>query len=180
MGVFLNREYSDDEEEDLEEDEPLHLTNPPHIEGDPDSTFYALVHFFDAASRSGMPPSRPREGCFPHEIYALIIDNIVDRQTREACMEVSRTFRDYCLEKVMLTTDMAILPSESCKDCEDAWAMPTWFTRKTISSGAETKITLKQRSWLGSWGEKGVMQVFVGDQQNRKSLLPSEFIWGDV
>ncbi|KAL9604457.1 MAG: hypothetical protein Q9219_000422 [cf. Caloplaca sp. 3 TL-2023] len=165
-------------------DNALHVVKSPHVQGDPDSTFAALVNFFDVCAYEGMAPAKPCEGCFPHEIYGLIIDNVIDRPTRYACMEVSRTFRNFCLEKVLLGTDMMILPSESSRDCVKPVPGIHWFNKQSLSSGERLKIVLQapgfweprirkyREKFLQPSQEDAFMQIFTGTQHDRKSRLP--------
>lgn len=71
------------------------------VEGNVSSTFYALVHLFERAPCKRMPPARVADGRLQNEIYRQIIKHVTDMETRESCMEVSRTFRLICQEDLL-------------------------------------------------------------------------------
>ena len=175
MGMHVNR-APDEEAEAIDEAEPsLDPTYPDHVKCQPDAVFYALVNFFDAAARQQMPPMRKgQQGVFPNEIYALILDKVNDAPTRNACMEVSRTFRDLCLENYLFTEDTMILPSDSCKDILDHQTMPKYYIKKDLTTGEESKVQLKfSGGFLPSWDrERKNFKVLTGDEKNRRSMVP--------
>ncbi|KAL8735796.1 MAG: hypothetical protein Q9166_000660 [cf. Caloplaca sp. 2 TL-2023] len=160
-----------------EERHALPANRPAHIRGDPSYTFQALVQFFDAVAEARMPPTKAREGCFPTEIYSLVIDNVLDLPTRNACLEVSRTFRDLCLQNLLVGENMLLLPNEACKRLEGPQDVPEWFVMKDLSTGVQSRVTVrdnneKRRYLEKGWGNKGLMRVLAGREYNRKSLLP--------
>lgn len=76
-------------------------------------SFLALALFLDPSTRTPGPLSAPAWGCFPMEIYRLIIENIEDVETRGALMAVSSDFREMCLRNSELIEGWELLPNEA-------------------------------------------------------------------
>ena len=175
MGMYRHRSL-DEEAEAINEAEPsLDPTYPAHVKCQPDAVFYALVHFFDAAAREQMPPMRKgQHGVFPNEIYALVLDKVNDAPTRNACVEVSRTFRDLCLENYLFTEDTMILPSDSCREILDHTAMPNYHIKKDLTTGEKSKVELKfSGGFFPSWDpDRKNFKILTGDEKNRRSIIP--------
>ena len=167
----------------------LYRTSVPQSEFNPVSTFYALNQLFEAAARRHMPVASDCDGRFPTEIYAQILMHVTDTDTRDNCMEVSRTFRDLCQEQLFLSETLMIGPSEACKkpgyrptsfdniDLAIHNSAPEWFNMIDLLTNTETKVRFesagrrrrRQRimddpapSWV----------VLVGSEHNKRSLLP--------
>lgn len=89
--VPINSEdKQDDEDKVLDKDDCL--LRKAYVEGDPSTTFFALVNFFDAASTKHLRPENASKDIFPNEIYTHILTFVTDIATRGVCKQVSRTF----------------------------------------------------------------------------------------
>ncbi|KAL8788906.1 MAG: hypothetical protein Q9213_001429 [Squamulea squamosa] len=148
------------------------LSRHPHSDDDPDATFHALIAFFDALAYDSLAPAGIGEGCLPGEIYKLIIQHVLDPPTRHACMEVSRTFRDICLQDLLIGENIMLLPSEPCKSCIYPHITPEWFTIRDLKAGVESLVVIVDDEHYRKPGEQDYMHVLVGSEYNRKSLLP--------
>ena len=88
-GIIMHYGDSDDEEEEEEpseaEDSALYTTQQG-ASGFEASTFYALVHLFDASARRHLAPTKTRNSHLPNELYAHILRYVTDRETRQACI----------------------------------------------------------------------------------------------
>lgn len=60
-----------------------------------------------------MPLSATAQGCFPTEIYRLIIENIQDVETHGACMAVSSQFREMCMQNSTFIEGWELLPNDA-------------------------------------------------------------------
>lgn len=171
----------DSESDDWNDDDlirELHTTNPAHVQGYPSATFDALHHFLDVVAREQMPPSRSREGCFPNEIYAQIINNVADLKTYSACTEVSRTFRDLCLEHHLIAEQMALLPSENCKGVESPDDFLN-YVKQEMSTGKTSRVKCCEPDHYSRKLPQDTLQVLVGSECNRRGLLPGYFAFAN-
>ncbi|KAL8811888.1 MAG: hypothetical protein Q9200_001443 [Gallowayella weberi] len=114
--------------------------------GFPSSTFQALATFFDLIACERMPPAKVREGCFPTEIYAVIIESVFDIPTRHAFMEVSRTFRDLCSRSLIIGSDMLLQASETTKSLETSQGGLKWDLTNITRTGVKLKVTLENEA----------------------------------
>ena len=119
-----------------------------------------------------MPLGTTKNGCFPNEIYANVLEHVTDMETRNSCMEVSRLFRQLCQEDVLFTDSMIFQPCEACKTCLEPDDFPKSFNAYDISSGARGKVNLERvvgnsmyRENIPSW------TLGVGTGYNKKSVL---------
>ncbi|KAL8706678.1 MAG: hypothetical protein Q9201_000312 [Fulgogasparrea decipioides] len=145
-----------------------HFTDPAYVRGRSTATFDALHHFFEAINRGCMPSTRLHQGCFPNEIYTIIINSVVDLETRNACMEVSRMFRDLCQENLMATADMLIPPSETCKSCETSDDRPEYFVKRDVSTGEESKVACYSTEGWRKKGQKQSLRALTGSMCGAK------------
>ena len=185
-----------EEESDYEIEEPsqcgytaLHRMSVCQSGDNPMSTFYALNQLFEAAARRPMPTKSVRDGRFPTEIYAQILMHITDGDTRDKCMEVSRTFRDLCQEQVLFSETLMIGPSEACKEpgyrptsFDDIGlaihqSAPECFNMVDLLTNTETRVRFesagrprKRQRILKDPALAWV--VLVGSERNKRSLLP--------
>lgn len=67
------------------------LAKHPHTTDHTICTFQALITFFDAVARERIGPAKSHQGHLPNEIYALILQHVLDPPTRHACMIWFRT-----------------------------------------------------------------------------------------
>ena len=171
-GIIMHDGDSDDEDEEDDEDPALYLTTRG-VEGDPNITFYALTHLFDAAARRRMPPVKPIDGRLPNEIYARILTFVTDQETRFQCMEVSRLFRQLCQEDVLLTDELIFEPCEAVESCVEADDLPSWYDVYDLASDQHYRRSLKEEGGpLPDINRKASWVVLVGTDRNRRSFLP--------
>lgn len=190
----LHDEGTNSMEREKIEPHDISRTNEPSIQnyrfrvkGKDSSTFCALIHILDAAARRRMSPlARGREGIFPAEIYIQILAHITDPQTRASCLDVCRTFRDYCQAHVLFSAGVVLKPCRDVQTCTQPGHNPkSGFTLSYNSSsegGAEEMTTNVQvdfesiRIAEGSEcsyldGAAPSWTIAVGVGQNRKILL---------
>lgn len=139
---------------------------------DTNTTFMALTAFLEASSRQQMPPSKPKEGIFPTEIYETILLNLEDLQTYHACMQVSRSFRDLSQRNGMMMNGVLMQAIDTSKaHCPTDASIPA-FRMKTLATGQYQDVTVKniekdskRRLTDSNW------EVVVGSEYNRRSLV---------
>ena len=68
---------------------------------------------FDAAARHRIP--KFTDGRFPNKIYVRILTYVTDPETKYKCMEVSRLFRAYCQENVLIADGLIFESSTNFK-----------------------------------------------------------------
>ncbi|KAL8886757.1 MAG: hypothetical protein Q9192_006433, partial [Flavoplaca navasiana] len=149
----------------------------PITTSDPKRTFQTLITFFDAIAVEHMRSARNSQGRFPNEIYALIIQHVLDAPTRHACTQVSPTFRDLCLQNYLIGNNTLLLPSETCIPCIQANITPDWLLLRDVNTRMEKRVALPSeddcsgkhaRRWFGG----DLIRVVVGSEFNHRSLLP--------
>ena len=163
------RDDGDDEgDSDGEEEEPaLYATQ---VDGDVISTFYALVHLFEAAACKRMPRARTTDGLLPNEIYTQIIKYVTDMTTRESLMEVSRTFRRICQEDLLFAEGSIFEPCDACQGSDEAVDTPDFFEKYDIASGTQSKVKWKRAGGFLDFGGES-WKVAIGTEKGKKSLL---------
>ncbi|KAL8880895.1 MAG: hypothetical protein Q9198_001790 [Flavoplaca austrocitrina] len=156
------------------------LSNHPITTSDPKRTFQALITFFDAIALEHMRSATNSQGRFPNEIYALIIQHVLDAPTRHACTQVSPTFQDLCLQNYLIGDNTLLLPSETCIPCTEPSTTPQWLLTRDTLTGTEKRVAvLSEDDCSGfharKWFREETMRVLVGCEFNRRSLLPFGF-----
>ena len=169
-GVVIHYGDTDDEDEADDEDPALHLTTRG-VKGDPSSTFFALIHLFDAAAYRRMPPVKDKDGPFPNEIYARILTYITDAETKIKCMQVSRLFRQLCQEEVLVTDALIFGPCEAVESCVEADDYPNWYEVYDVASGERHKRCLRKHGALSDFSRELSLAVLIGTVRNRRSFL---------
>ncbi|KAL8785640.1 MAG: hypothetical protein Q9195_008560 [Heterodermia aff. obscurata] len=196
--------FSDFESEDPSLSDPVLYrarTRSLAAESKPESTFYALVHLFESAARRHLRPTRPRvrEGRLPNESYAQILTHVTNSHTRNACLEVSRTFRELCQEQYLLNEKLLFSPCETCKalkhkspslpECVEIFSMgvqlvmedvaPEWFHIEELDRGTGARVRFasvggrkKRQRWRRLDTAVALWVVVVGSEHDRRSLLP--------
>ena len=159
---------SDNEDDSNEEGKPILFATK--VEGDSFSTFYALVHLFEAAACKRLPFLKTADGLLPNEIYTQIVKHVTDMKTRQALMEVSRTFRRLCQEDLLFAKNLIFEPSDACQSCDEADLLPNWFQMYDIATGTQSQIDLKRAGGFLDYGD-GLWQVVIGTEDGKKSLL---------
>ncbi|KAL8695487.1 MAG: hypothetical protein Q9218_000065 [Villophora microphyllina] len=112
-------------ETEKEEDIALH-TSQRGVKADVHRTFYALNTFLDAAALRRMPSARSSGGC---------------------CMQVSRVFRMYCQEVLLVTDGIIFEPCTATKDIDNL-QYPDWFDIYDLESYTRRKASLSSASFL--------------------------------
>ncbi|KAF2754007.1 hypothetical protein EJ05DRAFT_521293 [Pseudovirgaria hyperparasitica] len=70
--------------------------------------FAMLALVFEEAQLLTLKPRVGNSGVFPNEIYQLILSHVHDPKTHEACLRVSRAFRDLASRHLPLTDDVEL------------------------------------------------------------------------
>ncbi|KAL8994971.1 MAG: hypothetical protein Q9169_005212, partial [Polycauliona sp. 2 TL-2023] len=146
------------------------------------NTFYTLTTFFDSIARSHMHPSKTHSsGRFPTEIYALIIAQVLDLPTRNACMQVTPLFRNHCLQNYFIADNAILTPSEACKNVIGPGITPAWFMMKDVATQAETRVAIVdhdhyQYNRIRNWSMEGQLRVLLGGEFNRRTVLPFQIM----
>ncbi|KAL8655976.1 MAG: hypothetical protein Q9226_002838 [Calogaya cf. arnoldii] len=161
------------------------LTRHTHTDGNPDTTFHALISFFDAIAREPMGSAKTQQGCLPTEIYALILQHVLDPCTRHACSQVSLTFHELCLQDFLVGYSLFLVPSQTMKTCTEASITPDYFITKDIETGRETRVAIVQdcdynNFHTRTWRQQGLVRMVVGNEYDRKSLLPFSVRFRDL
>ena len=149
----------------------------PTTTSDPKRTFQFLITFFDAIALEHMRSATNSQRRFPNEIYALIIQNVLDAPIRHACTQVSPTFHDLCLQNYLIGNNTLLLPSETCTQCTEPSTTPQWLlTRDTLTGNEKRVAVLSAEDCSGfharKWFREDTVRVLVGSEFNKKSLLP--------
>ncbi|KAL8688126.1 MAG: hypothetical protein Q9218_005880 [Villophora microphyllina] len=176
-GIVIHRgKDSDDEEEEPEGEveEEQYVLYRSHISVEEQSsdfsTFYALMHLFEAAATRRLPPTKPRDGRLPNELYSKILYHITDVPTRSACMRVSRLFRRLCQEDLLFTDGIILPPCTSLQRVDLPDKIPTWFEMQDLDAGTWVNVEFKKAGgFLDSYDP--AWMVAVGTGRNTKSLL---------
>ncbi len=158
---------NDDEiDSDKEEDSVLCATQ---VEGNVCSTFFALVHLFEAAACKHMSPPKDVDGRVPNEIYTQIIEHVTDMETRQSLMKVSRTFRRLCQEDLLFAEGLIFESSKACQGCDEAESIPEWYEKFDVATGTQSRVNWQRAGGLLDHGLS--WKVAVGAERNKKSLL---------
>ena len=143
------------------------------------STFMALVQFFEATTLETLRPARPNEARLPDEICEMVLHNVSDVKTYNACLKVSRRFRLIC-QQMSLVMDNILFQDPLPKDQalssiqkEDGKAtsdpqIPPDFLAVEVSSGRRMNIWLRSGD---SFSDALTCFVVAGHEWNRKTLV---------
>lgn len=142
-GSIIGMPFDDMSTEEQGEEQTDLSMSQRGISGDPISTFYALIHLFDAAARRRMPPARSCEGCFPNKVYDEILKHVTDMKTRTYCLHVSRSFRRFCQENVLFCEGVLVRPCEAFKCCVEPDQVPEWFNVYDLESHERYEARLR-------------------------------------
>ena len=86
-----------------------HITPVPVKEVSTRNTFMALVQFFEATTLETLRPTEPNEARLPEEIFAMMLLNVSDIKTYNACLKVSRRFRLICQQRSLIMDNIVLL-----------------------------------------------------------------------
>ena len=145
------------------------------------STFMALVQFFDATTLESLRPARPNEARLPDEICEMVLHNVSDAKTYNACLKVSRRFRLICQQQNPLVMDNIVFQDPLPRDqvlssieenqnvnvTDDPQISPD-FLAVEVSSGRHMNVRLRL------WDRRcDALTCFVvaGHEWNRKTLV---------
>lgn len=162
----------DDDDEEVSDGEEESALRATQVEGNINSTFYALVHLFEAAACKRMPPARVADGLLPNELYTQIIKHVTDMKTRESLTKVSRTFRRLCQEDILFVEGLILEPSNACQSCDEAEDVPKWFEEYDIATGTRSQVRFKRAGGFLDSGDVS-WKVAIGSEYSKRSLLPA-------
>lgn len=73
------------------------------------TTFMALIQFFEATTLETLRRSEQIEARIPDELSAMVLQNVDDMKTYNACMKVSRSFRLACQRRTLVMDNIVFL-----------------------------------------------------------------------
>ena len=174
-------------ESDYEDESALYRTQ---VDGSISSTFYALVHLFEAAACKHMPGAGLNAGRLSNEIYTQIIMQVTDMETRGSLMKVSRAFRRICQEDLLVAAGLILKPSHACQRCDEATRIPKWFQSHDTETGTQSRAAVSKLRPEGhrfgshyhcpsmltkneEYSDSGdaAWRVAIGSERNKRSLL---------
>ena len=167
----INLSYGDEDDDEVDSDgEEEFALRVTKVEGDINSTFYALVHLFEAAACKAMSVAGATDGLLPNEIYTEIVKHVLDTETRDSLTKVSRTFRRICHEDLLITEGLIFTPSDACQGCDEAGDFPKWFEKYDIASGIQSQVQWKRAGGFLDYGCDS-LKVAIGTEHGKRSLL---------
>jgi len=162
----------DDEDAVAEKEEEVANVEIP--EWTPKETFTALIAFFEASIRETLKPTNVDEHGIPTEIYETIISHVVDMQTYNACLKVSRRIRGLCLRRPQVLDNVRFLEPQACEEepqaCEEEH-QPI-FSAVEVSSNRRMDITI---GWRRS-PDSTTCQFIAGSEKERRAFVADEEI----
>ena len=138
------------------------------VDGDVLTTGFAMFHFFNAAARRCMPPSKSREGLLPNELYARITSYVTDRSTRSTLMHVSRFFRQLCQEDYLFAEDQMLRAGDGPQDADDG--LPLAFVLNDLVQGESMAVRWERAGGFLDWDSKGRYRVAVGEESKASGI----------
>ena len=189
LGDGSDSEYTEEDEEgpstsDEKNVHPVGHVIPPYPrissrDASISSTFVALIQFFDATIRETLRPTRANEARLADEICDMVLHNVTDAKTYNACLKVSRRFRLVCQQRSLvmdnilfqdpLPSDEALLSIQEGENVEvlsDSQAPPD-FLAVEVSSGRQMDVWLRAQDWCDDL----TCYVVAGHESNRKTLV---------
>lgn len=151
------------------EDDRSHYVPPVSKFGYPRSTFYALVHIFEAAARRRLSRIKISggEGRLPNEIYGTILDHVTDHETRSNFAGAMPAFRQQCIENVVVGNGKVLKPWEAVIEAPERFLL----CDSAIGMAQKVRIqTLEVMAWCMK--QPTMIKVLVGRGHNMKSVLP--------
>ena len=144
------------------------------------STFMALVQFFETITLETLPPARPNEARLPDEICAMVLHNVCDTKTYNACLKVSRRFRLICQRRT-LVMDNIVFQNISPKD-QTSLSIQQKKDKKVKRVPQDPPdflaVELSSDQQMNVWLERGnsspnalTCLVVVGNEWNRKTFV---------
>ena len=145
-----------------------------------EKTFLSLILFLEVGARQGMKRGK---GCFPAEVYQIIIGHLPDVETFRACMDASTVLRDLCHQELRVTADLSILPHGiSSDDPSPNSGRARYKTHlfKTLHrpTGVVQNMELcPAPAWKRNRSLDDDFEVVVGKERDRRSLLLNMRSW---
>ena len=156
-------------------------TRVPVTEVSLKTTFMALIQFFEAITLETLRPSKPNEARLPDEVCGMVLRNVSDMKTYNACLKVSRSFRLFCQGRPLVMDNIVFLEplprkpalsvtQEKEKNTRDSQRPPD-FLAVEVSSDRQMDVWLH----LGRSNVEGLECFIVaGKELNRKTFaIPS-------
>ena len=144
------------------------------------STFMALVRFFDAITLETMPPTQPNQARLPDEICEMVLHNVCDTKTYNACLKVSRKFRLICQRRPLVMDNIVfqdLFPKDQAslyihekedKKVTPGSEKPPDFLAVEVSSGRQMNVWLER----GDSPTNALMCLIVaGNEWNKKTFV---------
>ena len=72
-------------------------------------SFMALIHFFEATTLETLRPTQPNEIRLPEEICEMVLRNVSDTKTYNACLKGFRRFRLICQQRPLVMDKIVFL-----------------------------------------------------------------------
>ena len=144
------------------------------------STFMALVQFFEAITLESLRPAQLNEARLPDEICEMVLHNVSDIKTYNACLKVSRRFRLICQQRSLVMDNIIFqdpLPkdqaSSSIQEKKDRKLrsgpqMPPDFVAVEVSSDRQTNVWLRSDN---SHSDNLTCFAIAGHEWNRKTVV---------
>jgi len=133
-------------------------------------TFMSLVQFFEATTREALKPTDSGTGGLglPNEIYEMILAEVADMKTYNACMKVSRKFRSLCHQRPLVMDNILFLEPIITQKAYNKREVD--FLAVECSSGRQTGVSISPDHVKG---QSFVCRMVVGQERNRKSFAAS-------
>lgn len=183
--VESDAEETEEDEDDAEmddegsEDEVELIQTTPVTVASIQSSFMALIQFFEATALESLRPTQPNEARLPEEICEMILLNVSDVETYNSCLKVSRRFRLICQRRPLVMDDVVFLeplpsdPASSVKKDEEEGTQSSPpasdFLAVEVSSGRQMEVWLRS----GRVGDSVTCLVIAGNVWNRKTYVPN-------
>lgn len=81
----------------------------PATEASIRTTFMALVQFFEATTLETLRPTGLNQARLPEEVCEMVVRNVYDMKTYNACLKVSRGFRLICQRRTLVMDNIVFL-----------------------------------------------------------------------
>ena len=143
-------------------------------------TFMALVQFFNTIALETLRPAQPNAARLPDEICEMILYNVSDAKTYNACLKVSRRFRLICQQRPLVMDNIvfqdplprhqalsSIQEKENSEVTSDPQTPPD-FLATEVSSGHQMDIWLRSES---RFHKAPTFLVVAGHEWNRKTVV---------
>ena len=143
-------------------------------------TFMALVQFFNTTTLETLRPTRPNEARLPDEICEMILYNVSDAKTYNACLKVSRRFRLICQQRPLVMDNIVFqdpLPKDQALssiqekgnvEVRSNPQTPPDFLAVEVSSGRQMDVWLRSEN---EFSNAPTCFAVAGHEWNRKTVV---------